>query len=248
MDNFENNIQFITNELDNKYQDQCLNNDKSTLEITKIVVINNDVDWEFSNGFENSISDYLKEKFEEEFTTKNKSCYSMEFIEDEDENRINFVKETYSNPETFKLGLITLDKQKMRSVFKCVGYRFSQSSKFTKEIFEEFTIISKLLVNLYSTNNKLNRIKDIENVSIVCRSDLFYSLAKSIVIKEYKRKIHLKRYFYLAYMILGKIYIYNIHALINFIMFREYNSYDNFTWRNIWYWKINFISINSRTI
>lgn len=181
------------------------------INIEKIFVIDNDLDYSFqvsSKQREEEVSSYLRDKL----LDYDPSVNSLFSIVKENDEKISKLKNTYNDHSKIKIQVLTLDKEKMKSVLKCVGYRFSQSLKYSKEVFDEFSKLIGIkfqneydLISDFTINDNNDDISNkSRSVSIICKCKLFYSITKNIIIKEYKKKVHLKRYFHLAYMILGK--------------------------------------------
>lgn len=92
----------------------------------------------------------------------------------------------------YKVNKYLLNKSKLKKIFLCIGYKYSLSSKFASEIFNDLV---EIIYHLFSP-------MDNKKINVFLSQNLFFSMAKSIMSKTFQRKVHLKRYFFVAYLII----------------------------------------------
>ena len=189
--------------------------------LENLVVINSNSKYCFNTKETHDIVDEAKEIFWKKFidigiTKLNKNDFIFDYYVLHKSNELQeFIEMQQKNEQ---LEVYILNREKISNIMRCSGYRHNKAVKYTNEIFNEFSSIIK------------------SSDTIICKAKLFFSIAKLILHNEFKKKVHLKRYFHLAYQILC------------IFLFRRYSSNNNFTWWNFRNRKKHNIIFTSRTI
>ena len=161
------------------------------IQIDKIYIIDNCSKWNFT---ESTYTNYNQiESLVKSDTNNQESFYSyVDIITLNEEEELK---------NTINSSHLCLTSEKMKKMFNCIGYKFTLSSHFTKEILSDY---SKLILQKQKETDSNNLEKSSTKINIITKSKLFYTIAKFYIEKVFKNKIHLKRYFQLSYLILEK--------------------------------------------